>query len=138
MVTPSRSLSLTLIVALSHPDCRATDIDHAVVVQVNVADSATIILSNQSGAGMDFEVDAKAPVNAQLVAKLDVGASLLGSRGVGVNIVGTGPLTPLFKLAYLKRRILGDPKIAYRDAIAPDAGDVIVQEVDKDYVLVVT
>ena len=53
------------------------DMDHAVVVQVSKAESATILLSNQKGAGIDFEVAANAPVNAQLVAKLDAGVSVI-------------------------------------------------------------
>ncbi|UVK35800.1 hypothetical protein LHFGNBLO_006014 (plasmid) [Mesorhizobium sp. AR10] len=114
------------------------DTDHAVVVQVSKADSATILLSNQEGAGIDFEVAANAPVNAQLVAKLDAGASVVDSRGVGIKIIGEGPLTPLFKLAYLKRRIFGDPKIVYREALAPNSpNDPEIHEVDDEYVLAV-
>ena len=113
--------------------------DLAVIVQVSAAESATILLSNQASAGMDFEVAADARVSAQLVAKLDAGASLVNSRGVGMKIVGEGPLTPLFKLAYLKRRILGDPKIVYREAVVPGTGDEIdVHEDDADHVLVVS
>ena len=110
---------------------------HAVVVQVSAAESATILLSNEAGAGMEFEVAADAPVNAQL-AKLDAGVSLVYSHGVGIKIVGEGPLTPLFKLASLRRRILGDPKIAYREALVPGADNELdVHDVDDEYVLVV-
>jgi hypothetical protein len=113
-------------------------IDHAVVVQVSAAESATILLSNQADAGMEFEVAADAPVNAQLVAKLDAGVSLLSSHGVGIKIIGEGPLTPLFKLASLKRRILGDPRIVYREALAPETDNEFeVYDVDEEYVLVV-
>lgn len=114
------------------------DMDHAVVVQISQADSATILLSNQEGAAIDFEVAANVPVDAQLVATLDAGASVVDSRGVGIKIIGQGPLTPLFKLAYLKRRILGDPKIVYRDALPPDSPSVPeIYEVDDDCVLAV-
>lgn len=109
------------------------EMDYAVVVQVSNAESATILLSNQEGAGIDFEVDADVPVNAQLMAKLDAGTSVVDSRGVGMKIIGEGPLTPLFKLARLKRRIIGDPKIVYRDALAPDA----IHEIDEEFVLAV-
>jgi hypothetical protein len=109
---------------------------YAVVVQISVADRATVILSSQSGASMDFEVDANAPVNAELVAELNAGASQLSSQGVGINIVGHGPITPLFKLAFLQRRILGGSKIAYRDAVAPGEQDVDVHDVDEEHVLV--
>ena len=113
--------------------------DHAVVVQVSVAESATILLSNQAGAGMEFEIAADAPANAQLVAKLDAGASLISSHGVGIKIIGEGPLTPLFKLASLKRRIRGDRKIVYREALGSGTDDELdVYEVDEDYVLVVS
>jgi hypothetical protein len=115
------------------------NLDHAVVVQVSEAESATILLSNQAGAGVDFEVAADAPVNAQLVARLDAGVSLIDSHGVGIKIIGEGPLTPLFKLAHLKRRIVGDPRIAYREALGPVTDDELsVYEVDDDYVLVVS
>ncbi|MBO3751113.1 hypothetical protein J5X84_34000 [Streptosporangiaceae bacterium NEAU-GS5] len=113
--------------------------DHAVVVQVSAAESATILLSNQADAGMEFEVAAGVPVNAQLVAKLNAGVSLISSRGVGIKIIGEGPLTPLFKLASLKRRIFGgDPSIVYRTALAPGMdGEFDVHDVDDEYVLVV-
>ena len=111
---------------------------HAVVVQLSTAESATILLSNQAGAKMTFEVAADAPVNAQLVAKLDAGVSLVSSHGVGIRIVGDGPLTPLFKLASLKRRIFGDPNIVYREALVPATnGELDVHDIDDEYVLVV-
>jgi hypothetical protein len=113
--------------------------DHAVVVQVSAAESATILLSNQADAGMEFEIAADAPVNAQLVAKLDAGVSLVSSHGVGIKIIGEGPLTPLFKLASLKRRILGDPRIVYREALAPGTDNEFdVHDVDDEHVLVVS
>jgi hypothetical protein len=115
------------------------NMDHAVVVQVSAAESATILLSDRADAGIEFEVAADAPVNALLVAKLDAGMSLIDSHGVGIKIIGEGPLTPLFKLARLKRRILGDPAIVYREAPEPHPDDELdVHEVDDEYVLVVT
>ena len=112
---------------------------HAVVVQVSTAKSATILLSNQAGAGMQFEVAADAPVNVQLVAGLDARVSLISSHGVGMKIIGEGPLTPLFKLASLKRRVAGDPGIVYREAVTmtETEGELDVHDVDDDYVLVV-
>ena len=70
---------------------------HAVVVQVSAAESATILLSNEAGAGMEFEVAADAPVNAQL-AKLDAGVSLFYSMA-SASRSSVRLLTPLFKLA---------------------------------------
>lgn len=114
------------------------DMDHAVIVQVSNAESATILLSNQEGAGIDFEIEADVPVNAQLMAKLDAGTSVVDSRGVGMKIIGEGPLTPLFRLARLKRRIIGDPKIVYRDALAPDAARAPdIHDIDEEFVLAV-
>ncbi len=55
--------------------------DHAVVVQVNVAESATILIADQADAGIDFEVAADAPVNAQLLATLDAGTSVIDFLG---------------------------------------------------------
>ena len=112
------------------------EMDHSVVVQVSEAESATILLSNQAGAGIDFEVAADAPVNAQLVAKLNAGMSVIDSHGVGIKIIGEGPLTPLFKLAYLKWRILGDRKPAFREVLIPGKFDVY--EVNEEYELIVS
>jgi hypothetical protein len=109
------------------------EMDHAVVVQVSKAESATILLSNQEGAGIDFEVAADAPVNAQLVAKLDAKTSVVDSHGVGIKIIGEGPLTPLFKLAYLKSKIFGGTTITYRRTEAPEQ----IHEIDEEYVLAV-
>jgi len=86
--------------------------DHAVVVHVSVAQSATIVLSKEAQAGMQFAIAAGVPVNAHLIARLDAGTSLVSSDGVGINIVGKGPLTPLFKLGYLQRRVRRRPKRA--------------------------
>jgi hypothetical protein len=118
----------------------AWDTEHAVVVQVNRAPRATIVLSDEAGAQIDFEIAANVPVNAQLIANLDAGASLLSARGVGVRIVGQGPLVPLFKLAYLKKRLFGDPRIVYRDAEVHGVSDRAapeVYEVDDELVLTV-
>ena len=55
---------------------------------------------------------------------------------MGIKIIGEGPLTPLFKLAYLKRKIFGDPKIVYREALAPDSPRAPdIYEIDEGYVL---
>ncbi len=112
---------------------------YAVVVQVAEAESATILLSDRAGAEMSFEVAANAPVTAELIAKLDAGASLVSSQGVTTKIVGQGPLVPLFKLAYLQPRLLGQPEIKYRDAMAmATSGQLDVHDIDDEYVLVVT
>lgn len=114
------------------------NMDYAVVVQVGVAASATILVSDKSNAGLEFEVAADAPVDAQLVAKLDAGVSLISSHGVGIKIIGAGPLTPLFKLASLRRRLTGDARIVYRAAVGIGADDEVdVHDVDADHVLVV-
>lgn len=112
--------------------------EHAVIVQVSVAESATIVLSDQAQAGMQFAIAAGVPVNPHLIARLDAGTSLVSYHGVGIKIVGEGPLTPLFKLASLQRRVLGKPKVVYRDALTPGTEtDVEVYDVDDEYVLVV-
>ena len=114
------------------------NMDHAVVVQVSVAERATILVSTEASAGMGFAVDASVPVNAQLVANLHAGQSCVSSHGVGVDIVGEGPITPLFKLAYLKKRFRKDPEIVYREVLPAEMGSGIdVYDVDDDHVLIV-
>jgi hypothetical protein len=90
--------------------------ENSIVVEIVTAPQATIIASLESGAQVKFEVAAKTPVSGNVMAKLDESTSLRVSKGVGVKIVGTGPVTPLFRLAFLKSRLLRDPKIVFRDS----------------------
>ncbi|HYD38226.1 MAG TPA: hypothetical protein VEA60_11465 [Allosphingosinicella sp.] len=104
------------------------NMDHAVVVQVNRAEKATIILSKESKAEIGFEVAGDVPINPALIANLNASTSVLNVRGVGVKIIGQGPLTPLFKLAYLQHPLFREPEIKYREAVAAggsEAGEIV-------------
>jgi hypothetical protein len=58
-------------------------------------------------------------------------ASMLLSRGVGVKIVGEGPLTPLFRLAFLRTHLFRPPGIQFRGA--PEAPQERVEVSDEHY-----
>jgi hypothetical protein len=104
--------------------------DHAIVVEVVTANRATIIASSQSGAEVKFAVDAETPVNANAMANLNVNTSLVFERGVGARVIGEGPLTPLFRLAFLKRRLLGEREIHFRET-GPDRSAEKIQISDS-------
>jgi hypothetical protein len=88
--------------------------EHGVVFEVYTASQATIIVSNLSGAQMKFVVAADTPVSGVVMAKLDIQNSLVMEKGIGLKIVGKGPLTPLFRLAFLKPKVFHDPQIVFR------------------------
>lgn len=111
------------------------NMDHAVVVELSTATTATIVLSEQSGANLKLEVDAGAPVTAEVLANLKAETAYIDSNGVGTRIIGAGPLTPLFKLAHLRRRIIQPPEIAYRDSQEAKPSQEV--EVDDEHVLAV-
>lgn len=92
------------------------EIEHGIVVEVVTATRATIVASLQAGAQVKFAVGADTPMTGQVLANLDAGTSLVMEKGVGVKVIGEGPLTPLFRLAYLKSHWFRDPKIAFRGA----------------------
>jgi hypothetical protein len=114
------------------------DMDHCVVVQINRAAKATIILSEEKNAQLGFEVAANAPVNQQLIGNLDAKTSLLSFRGIGYKIIGDGPITPLFRLACLKRKWWrSDTEVKYRSAMPEEDGASIVEIDDDEHVFVV-
>jgi hypothetical protein len=97
--------------------------EHYVVIEVVTVPRATILISQNAGAEMKFEVGAKTPINPQVMANLDVASSLRVSKGVSTKIIGEGPLTPLFRLAHLKSRLFAYPEIkVYRGPgeVAPE------------------
>lgn len=85
--------------------------DYFIVFEVVTVPIATILVSQNAGAEIKFEVGAKTPINPQVMANLDTTSSLKMSKGVSTKIIGEGPLTPLFRLAFLKSRFLDDPEI---------------------------
>jgi len=93
--------------------------DYFIVMEVVTVSKATILVSQNAGAEIKFEVGAETPINPQVMANLDAASSLKVSKGVGTKIIGEGPLTPLFRLAHLKSRLFDDPEIkVYRAGAA--------------------
>jgi hypothetical protein len=78
---------------------------------VVIVPKATILVAQNAGAEIKFEVGAKTPINPQLMVNLDATSSVKMSKGVSTKIIGEGPMTPLFRLAFLKSRLLDDPEI---------------------------
>jgi hypothetical protein len=76
-----------------------------IVYQLVTAPRATILVSQKAGAEMKLEVAGNAPLNPQLMVSLDASASIKKSAGMSTKIVGEGPLTPLFRLARMRRRV---------------------------------
>ena len=87
---------------------------HAIVVEVVTTPKGTIIVSETAGAEVKFEVAAKTPISPQVMADLDEASSLRVYKGVGAKVIGEGPLTPLFRLAFLQKRLFRDPTISFR------------------------
>lgn len=90
------------------------DLAHGIVVEVTKVSKATILLSEKSNATANFSVEANTPLSAAAMANLNANTSLVDTEGVGVKVVGEGPLTPLFRLAFLRKVFLHDPKIEIR------------------------
>ncbi len=110
------------------------DRKHAIVVEVVTAPKGTIIASEKAGAEVKFEVGANTPISPQIMADLDESTSLRSYKGVGARVIGEGPLTPLFRLAFLQKRLFRDPTISFRGP----AGEEIQQErieIDNDETL---
>jgi len=86
----------------------------AIVVEVITVPRATIIVSEESGAEVKFEVRSRSPISGEAMANLDESSSLRISKGIGAKVVGKGPLTPLFRLAFLKSRVFRRPVVTFR------------------------
>jgi len=137
-------------VSFSAPDCvitRVTDISalgkqlltmlkagswdrkHAIVVEIVTTPKGTIIASEKSGAEVKFEVAARTPISPQVMANLDEASSLRTYKGVGAKVIGQGPLTPLFRLAFLQKRLFRNPAIAFR---GPGNAEVKAEQINID------
>jgi len=111
-----RALGEKLLALKSAGEWRRGD---AIVVEVVTVPRATIIASQKSGAEVKFEVAAHTPVSAGVMATLNESNSLRISKGVGAKVIGEGPLTPLFRLAFLKSHLFKDPTLDYRLGAQP-------------------
>jgi hypothetical protein len=92
------------------------DPDHVVVTDLVTAAGATILISNGQNAHIDLALKGQA---APAMAKLaDANANLTVTRavGIGTRIVAAAGLTPLFKVAGVRRRFFRDDQFARRGA----------------------
>ena len=92
------------------------DPDHVVVTDLITAAGATILISNGQNAHIDLALKGQA---APAMAKLaDANANLTVTRavGIGTRIVAAAGLTPLFKVAGVRRRFFRDDQFARREA----------------------
>jgi len=84
---------------------------YCIVIEVVTVPKVTILIAQKAGAEIKFEVDGNTPINPHLLANLDATSSLKVSKGVSGKIIGEGPLTPLYRVAYLKSRFFKGPEI---------------------------
>jgi hypothetical protein len=84
------------------------------VHEVTTVGRATIFASQGRGAKIRLKVSANASGLAEALASVSGASSAVMERHIGVKIFGHGPLTPLFRLARLKRRLFGDRVISFR------------------------
>jgi hypothetical protein len=126
-----RELGEKLVMMLNAGDW---DRKHAIVVEVVSTPKATIIASEKAGAQVKFEVGAKTPISPQAMADLNEETSLRTYKGVGVKVIGEGPLTPLFRLAFLEKRLFRNPTISFRGPAGEDVQRETV-DVDAEHVL---
>jgi hypothetical protein len=110
------------------------DRKHAIVVEVITAPKATILASETAGAAVKFEVGAHTPISPQVMADLDESSSLRFHKGVAAKVIGEGPITPLFRLAFLQRRLFRDPTISFRGPAGEEVQPERV-EIDNDETL---
>jgi hypothetical protein len=107
------------------------DLNHVIIVGLSNARAATVLLSDQQGASIQFELDATTPPSPEVVATLNSDNSLINYHGVGIRLIGRGPLTPLYKAAKLHKTFwLGDLEVRYRgEETKPEESF----EIDREY-----
>ena len=105
------------------------------MVRVLTASTTSIYVSEKAGASVSLSVDAKAKAEVAMLTKAKGSIDLVRSRGVGVKITAKGPLTPLFELAFLRRRFFDDPSIELRSLDVSDDNDLERYDIDEEYAL---
>lgn len=80
--------------------------DFVVITTIVKSKSATIIISNESGAKVELAVDADANINNANIASLKISNNLKYSSNVGFKVIGETNLTPLYKASGIKHRFL--------------------------------
>jgi hypothetical protein len=89
---------------------------HVVVTDLVTVAAATILISNGRSGRIELDVEGDlAPTTASL-AQAGVRPGIRHAAGIGTRIVGETGLTPLFKVAGIRGRLLGPDEFARRAA----------------------
>jgi hypothetical protein len=84
------------------------------VYELTTVQKATIVASQEGGVRFRFNITGKPAGLAEALASVSGASSTVMERHAFVKIIGQGPLTPLFRLARLKRRLFSDPVLSFR------------------------
>jgi hypothetical protein len=105
------------------------DPQHVVVTDLVTAKAATILISDSHDAHIDLALKAQT-VSVAKLADANASLSVTRASGIGTRVVAAEGLTPLFKVAGVKRRLFRDDEFARRQT-----GDAQFVELDyKDFV----
>jgi hypothetical protein len=102
------------ILALYHRG--AWNPDHVVVTDLISAAGATILISNGSNAHIDLALKGQPAADMAALANASANIAVTRAVGIGTRIVAAAGLTPLFKVAGVRRRIFRDDQFARREA----------------------
>jgi hypothetical protein len=94
----------------------AWDPDHVVVTDLISAGGATILISNGQNAHIDLAIRVEAGSGMTKIAEANANVTVTRAAGIGTRIVAAAGLTPLFKVAGVKRRIFRNDQFARRQA----------------------
>lgn len=90
-------------------------LDYVVVTELVRTGPAAILISNQKGAKVEFQVDAGVLGGDSLqVAKASVGLPIMSTSGLAVKVIALSGVTPLNRAGRLRRRFTADPRLVYR------------------------
>jgi hypothetical protein len=92
----------------------AWDAQYVVITDLVTAKAATILISNSHDAHIDLALKAQVASAATKLADADATVSVTRASGIGTRIVADKGLTPLFKVAGVKRRLFRDETFARR------------------------
>jgi len=91
---------------------------HVVVSEVVRAGASTIIISSESGAGIDLAVKGAVGTGLLSLASLNAGLNVKAQRKIGAQFVSAPGLTPLVRTKGIKKRFLRPDQ--FRGGPAPD------------------
>ena len=94
----------------------AWDPDHVVVTDLITAAGGTILISNGQNAHIDLALRGGVGSAMAKLAEANANVTVTRAVGIGTRIVAAAGLTPLFKVAGVKRRIFRSDQFARRGA----------------------